>query len=39
MSTVLSVLWGHLIFGERGVAERALGASVMVVGVFLIEVP
>jgi uncharacterized membrane protein len=38
LSTVLSVLWGHLVFGEGGVGERALGASVMVVGVFLIAV-
>ena len=38
LSTVLSVLWGHLVFGEHGVGERALGAAVMVVGVFLIAV-
>ncbi|MFB6285624.1 MAG: EamA family transporter [Candidatus Bipolaricaulia bacterium] len=38
LSTVLSVLWGHLVFGEHGLAERALGAGVMVVGVFLIAV-
>jgi len=31
MSTERSVLWGHLVFGKR-----ALGAGVMVVGMFLI---
>ena len=36
-STVLSVLWGFLIFKETGFKERLLGASIMVVGVLLIS--
>ena len=36
MSALLSVLWGHLIFKEKGLKQRATGATVMVVGVLLI---
>jgi len=36
MSALLSVLWGHLIFKEKGLKERAAGATVMVIGVVLI---
>lgn len=36
MSALLSVLWGHLIFKEKGLKERATGATVMVMGVLLI---
>lgn len=36
MSALLSVFWGHLIFKEKGLRERAAGATVMVVGVLLI---
>ncbi|MGC9517668.1 MAG: EamA family transporter [Methanomicrobiales archaeon] len=35
-SAVLSVFWGRLIFNEKGVKERLIGASVMVLGVFII---
>ncbi len=36
-STVLSVLWGFLIFKEPGFKERLLGASIMVIGVLFIS--
>lgn len=36
MSALLSVVWGHLIFKETGLKERAAGASIMLVGVLLI---
>jgi uncharacterized membrane protein len=36
MSALLSVLWGHLIFKEKGLKERATGATIMVLGVVLI---
>ena len=36
MSALLSVMWGHLIFKEKGLKERAAGASIMIVGVLLI---
>ncbi|WP_286242545.1 EamA family transporter [Methanobacterium ferruginis] len=35
-SVVFSVLWGHYIFHEKGVKERLLGASIMVMGVVCI---
>lgn len=35
-SVVFSVLWGHYLFREKGVKERLLGASIMVLGVVLI---
>jgi uncharacterized membrane protein len=36
MSALLSVLWGHLIFKEKGLRERAAGATIMVIGVLFI---
>jgi len=36
-STVMSVLWGFLIFKETGFKERLLGAGIMVAGVLLIS--
>jgi len=36
-STILSGLWGFLIFKETGFKERLLGASIMVAGVLLIS--
>jgi drug/metabolite transporter (DMT)-like permease len=36
-STMLSVLWGFLIFKEAEVKERLLGAGIMVAGVLLIS--
>ena len=36
ISTILSVFWGNLIFREKGLQERLLGASIMVLGVFAI---
>ncbi|QDZ39620.1 EamA family transporter [Euhalothece natronophila Z-M001] len=36
MSALLSVIWGHLIFKEKGLRERMLGATIMVMGVLLI---
>lgn len=35
-STILSVFWGHGLFGEKGLRDRLLGASVMFAGVLLI---
>lgn len=35
-STVLGVIWGHLIFKEKGIEERLLGALIMLMGVVLI---
>ncbi len=37
LSILLSVLWGYLIFKEENIQQRLLGASIMVVGVFLIS--
>ena len=36
-STIMSVLWGFLIFKEAGIKERLPGAGIMVVGVLLIS--
>jgi len=36
-STLMSVLWGFLIFKEQRFKERLLGASIMIVGVLLIS--
>jgi len=36
MSALLSVLWGHLIFKEKGLKERTAGATIMVIGVLFI---
>ncbi|MEM9539625.1 MAG: EamA family transporter [Cyanobacteria bacterium P01_E01_bin.42] len=35
-STILSVFWGSLIFREKGLQERLLGTTIMVLGVFAI---
>jgi drug/metabolite transporter (DMT)-like permease len=35
-STLLSVVWGHLLFGESGVRKRLAGTAVMLAGVMLI---
>lgn len=35
MSTLLSVLFGHFLFREKGLQERLLGASIMVSGVVI----
>ena len=36
ISVVFSVFWGWLIFKEKNIKERLLGAIIMVLGVFLI---
>jgi len=36
ISAVLSVFWGRLIFKEKEIRERVLGATIMVLGVFII---
>jgi drug/metabolite transporter (DMT)-like permease len=36
-SAVMSVLWGHFIFKEKGLRERLLGAGIMLLGVALIS--
>ncbi len=36
-SAVMSVVWGYLIFKEKGVKERLAGAVIMVAGVMLIS--
>jgi uncharacterized membrane protein len=36
MSALLSVGFGHWLFGEKGLRERSLGAAIMVVGVAVI---
>jgi uncharacterized membrane protein len=33
-STLIGVFWGHLIFKEQGIRQRAVGALLMVLGVF-----
>lgn len=35
-SAIMSVLFGHLVFKEKGVRERLAGAAIMVAGVILI---
>ena len=35
-SAILSVFWGHIFFDEKGLRERLVGVTIMVVGVFLI---
>jgi len=35
-SAVLGVLWGKLIFKEKGIREKLIGATIMVIGVFII---
>jgi uncharacterized membrane protein len=36
LSTLLGVFWGHLFFKETGIRERAMGAILMILGVFFI---
>lgn len=38
-STVMSVLWGHFLFGEQGLRERLRGASLMLIGMVLVLIP
>lgn len=38
MSALLSVLFGHFFFGERGLRERLLGAAIMVGGVIIMSI-
>jgi drug/metabolite transporter (DMT)-like permease len=35
-STIMSVLFGYVIFKEKGIEERLIGAAIMVLGVILI---
>ena len=37
MSALLSVLFGHFFFGEKGLRERLLGAAIMVAGVVVMS--
>ncbi len=37
-SAVLSVVWGHIFFGEKGLRERLTGVIIMVAGVMLIAI-
>ena len=37
MSALLSVLFGHFFFGEKGMKARLLGASIMVSGVMIMS--
>lgn len=37
MSTLLSVLFGHFFFGEKGLRSRLLGAAIMVSGVVIMS--
>jgi drug/metabolite transporter (DMT)-like permease len=36
-STLMGVLWGYLIFGEKGIRQRVTGSLLMILGVFLIS--
>jgi uncharacterized membrane protein len=36
MSTLLGVFWGYVVFKEKGIQERFMGAVLMVLGVFVI---
>ena len=38
MSTLLSVVFGHFLFGERGMRSRLLGAAIMVSGVVIMSI-
>ena len=38
MSTLLSVLFGHFFFGEKGLRSRLLGAAIMVSGVVIMSI-
>ena len=35
-SAIMSVLFGYFIFKERGIKERLIGATIMIIGVLLI---
>jgi len=35
-SVIISVIFGHSIFKEKGIKERLLGAIIMVIGVLFI---
>lgn len=37
-SAILSVVWGHLFFEEKGIRERLTGVIIMVAGVMLIAI-
>jgi drug/metabolite transporter (DMT)-like permease len=37
-SALFGVFWGHLLFKEKGLRERALGTVLMMIGVFVITV-
>lgn len=37
MSTMLSVIWGHTLLGEKGFQERLLGVIIMLGGVVLVS--
>ncbi len=38
MSALFGVIWGHLLFKEKGLRERAAGTILMMIGVFVITV-
>ena len=38
MSGLVSVVFGHFLFGEKGIRERLLGASIMVTGVVVMTI-
>ena len=36
LSILMNILWGYLVFREKGIKERLTGAVIMIVGIFLI---
>lgn len=36
LSILMNILWGYLVFKEKGIKERLTGAVIMIVGIFLI---
>jgi drug/metabolite transporter (DMT)-like permease len=38
MSALFGVIWGHLLFKEKGLRERAAGTILMMIGVFVITI-
>jgi drug/metabolite transporter (DMT)-like permease len=38
MSGLISVVFGHFLFGEKGIRERLLGAGIMVIGVVVMTI-
>jgi uncharacterized membrane protein len=38
MSALFGVIWGHLLFKEKGLRERAVGTILMMIGVFVITI-